>query len=320
MKQKLDDLAAGRLVKIAGRLVGHEDRRIRRDRARKRHALLLAAGELRRIVRQPAAKTDGDQLALGAAEGVVHAGQFERHGDILQRRHGRDEMEGLKDNADMFAAKARQRVLAELAQIFAGTDDRAGVGRSSPVITISSVDLPEPDGPSSATASPRPILRSMSRRMWTRAAPPPSDRLTPRSAMAAPPKGSPNVSCMSSTERPAPSLAWQIIWVAAILRMHCATSCVRLFVALRFSLRLLAGHRAGAMRETAAKPIKIVALGDSLTAGLGLPESEGFVPRLQAALAAKGLPRGRSMPASPATPPRMPWRGSIGRCRTTPMR
>jgi len=36
-------------------------------------------------------------------------------------------------------------------------------------------------------------------------------------------------------------------------------------------------------------PVKIVALGDSLTAGYGLPEREGFVPRLRAALAAKGL-------------------------------
>ncbi len=33
----------------------------------------------------------------------------------------------------------------------------------------------------------------------------------------------------------------------------------------------------------------IVALGDSLTAGLGLPEKDSFVPRLQAALAAKGI-------------------------------
>ncbi len=39
----------------------------------------------------------------------------------------------------------------------------------------------------------------------------------------------------------------------------------------------------------AAAPVRIVALGDSLTAGLGLPEREGFVPRLQAALAAKGI-------------------------------
>jgi acyl-CoA thioesterase I len=52
---------------------------------------------------------------------------------------------------------------------------------------------------------------------------------------------------------------------------------------------LLAGAIAPAPAEVAAKPIRIVALGDSLTAGLGLPESEGFVARLQAALAAKGL-------------------------------
>jgi acyl-CoA thioesterase I len=37
------------------------------------------------------------------------------------------------------------------------------------------------------------------------------------------------------------------------------------------------------------KTVKIVALGDSLTAGLGLPEKDGFVPRLQAALAANGI-------------------------------
>jgi acyl-CoA thioesterase I len=35
-------------------------------------------------------------------------------------------------------------------------------------------------------------------------------------------------------------------------------------------------------------PVKIVAFGDSLTAGLGLPVSQGFAPRLQAALIGKG--------------------------------
>jgi acyl-CoA thioesterase-1 len=39
----------------------------------------------------------------------------------------------------------------------------------------------------------------------------------------------------------------------------------------------------------AQAPVKIVALGDSLTAGYGLPDNEGFVPRLQAALAANGI-------------------------------
>jgi acyl-CoA thioesterase I len=37
-----------------------------------------------------------------------------------------------------------------------------------------------------------------------------------------------------------------------------------------------------------ATPIHIVALGDSLTAGYGLADKDGFVPRLQAALAKNG--------------------------------
>jgi len=42
------------------------------------------------------------------------------------------------------------------------------------------------------------------------------------------------------------------------------------------------------MRAGAAAPIHIVALGDSLTAGYGLPDKDGFVPVLQAALAKAG--------------------------------
>ena len=37
-----------------------------------------------------------------------------------------------------------------------------------------------------------------------------------------------------------------------------------------------------------AEPLKIVALGDSLTQGYGLPPEQGFVPQLQAWLAAQG--------------------------------
>jgi acyl-CoA thioesterase I len=40
----------------------------------------------------------------------------------------------------------------------------------------------------------------------------------------------------------------------------------------------------------AQAPVKIVALGDSLTAGYGLTDKDGFVPQLQAALTAKGNP------------------------------
>ena len=39
----------------------------------------------------------------------------------------------------------------------------------------------------------------------------------------------------------------------------------------------------------AGAPVRIVAFGDSLTAGYGLPDGDGLAPRLQAALAAKGI-------------------------------
>jgi acyl-CoA thioesterase-1 len=40
---------------------------------------------------------------------------------------------------------------------------------------------------------------------------------------------------------------------------------------------------------TVKAPVKVVALGDSLTAGYGLPDKDGFVPELQAVLTAKGI-------------------------------
>jgi acyl-CoA thioesterase-1 len=44
----------------------------------------------------------------------------------------------------------------------------------------------------------------------------------------------------------------------------------------------------GTPSALAQAPVHIVALGDSLTAGYGLADRDGFVPRLQAALAAQG--------------------------------
>jgi acyl-CoA thioesterase-1 len=58
-------------------------------------------------------------------------------------------------------------------------------------------------------------------------------------------------------------------------------------IAALCSVVLLAATAAPAAH--ADRPLHIVALGDSLTAGLGLPEKDGFVPRLQAALAEKGV-------------------------------
>lgn len=44
----------------------------------------------------------------------------------------------------------------------------------------------------------------------------------------------------------------------------------------------------GASAQGTAPPVRLLALGDSLTAGYGLPRGQGFVPQLQAALTAAG--------------------------------
>ena len=148
---------SGGLVEIAGRLVGDDDGGIGRQRAGERDALLLAAGQLGRIMIEAAAKPDRGNLALRACECVVRAGKLERHGDVLQRRHGRNQVEGLEDDADILAAETRESSSLSLRRS-SRRPHRAGVGRSSPVITISSVDLPEPDGPEQADGFAAPYI------------------------------------------------------------------------------------------------------------------------------------------------------------------
>ena len=62
---------------------------------------------------QSVAEPDRLQLLRRALRSVGIAGKLERDGDVLERRHGRDQMEGLEDDADLAAAEAGQRVLVE---------------------------------------------------------------------------------------------------------------------------------------------------------------------------------------------------------------
>ena len=114
-EQKIDDLRPGGLVEVAGRLVGDEDGRVWRERAGKRDALLLAAGKLGRIVVLPLAQADRGKFACGALVGITEPGKLQRHRDVFQRRHGGNEMEGLKNDAHITPAETRQRVFAQCA-------------------------------------------------------------------------------------------------------------------------------------------------------------------------------------------------------------
>ena len=63
---------------------------------------------------------------LRAVKRVCTAEKFKRQRDVLDRRHGRDEVKLLKHDADIFAANARQGVLAERAEIMSGDLHLAG--------------------------------------------------------------------------------------------------------------------------------------------------------------------------------------------------
>lgn len=81
---------------------------------------------------QTLAQSNFAQLALGARMRIRRASKLERNGDVLQRRHGRDEMKGLEYNADLTAAKARERILVKPGEVRSRDHDRAGVGAFEP--------------------------------------------------------------------------------------------------------------------------------------------------------------------------------------------
>src|ERR1019366_9946210 len=82
--RELEDTARGALVEVARRLVRDQHDRIVRERARDRHALLFAAGELagqrRRLRREP--DLSQQPAHLGADGGRRRAGDLERERDV----------------------------------------------------------------------------------------------------------------------------------------------------------------------------------------------------------------------------------------------
>src|SRR5580692_5185233 len=155
-------------------------------------------------------------------------------------------------------------------------------GRSSPAITISSVDFPEPDGPIRPIASPEATRRLISFRICTRAAPVPSDRLTFEMEMVS---GSTPVSDegsmrLSMTRSYGTSTAG--VERRGGLFVHMLVLSVVLMTAAN-------GAWAQAPAPAAAKPIKMVVLGDSLSAGLGLAAADAFPQKLQKSLKDKGI-------------------------------
>ena len=156
--QQVEDLVARLAVEVAGRLVAEQQRRVGDDGARDADALLLAAGELARVVlaRGRSSPTTASAVAtcsrrsraLTAASAAAAARRCARRSaPAAGCRSGRRSRRG---------ARARRPACASDSSSMRSppTSTAPAVGRSRPPIRLSSVDLPEPDGPISARNSP----------------------------------------------------------------------------------------------------------------------------------------------------------------------
>jgi len=112
-EHELDDISTRGLIEIAGRFVGKQQLWAIGEGPREGHALLLTAGKLAWIMIAARREVHGGQPFRRAIECVGHAREFERDCYIFKRGHRRDQVEGLKENADLPAAKRGEIVFAK---------------------------------------------------------------------------------------------------------------------------------------------------------------------------------------------------------------
>ena len=126
IEQQFDDLLAGVSVQVARRLVGQQQAGLHREGTGQRHALLFATRQLTGIVGQAVTQADLLQCLGGLLEGVASAGQLQWHRDVFECRHGRYQVEVLKDDTDPLAAEAGQRILVQVAEVLSVDRDASG--------------------------------------------------------------------------------------------------------------------------------------------------------------------------------------------------
>ena len=158
LDEQLEHAPAVLRIEVAGRLVGDEKRRAVDERAGDRAALQLAAGELLRVVAQAAGRARRAASSARAARlrrRSALAAEQQRQRDVLEQRQRRQQVEELEDEADALAPDPGQLVVAKASPgpRTPGARSRT-IGRSIAPHRCSSVDLPQPDGPTSATNSP----------------------------------------------------------------------------------------------------------------------------------------------------------------------
>ena len=167
---------AGERVEGPCRLVRQQQRPPSSDRAGDRHPLLLTPGQLGGEPAPDGSQAQGVQQAAGARHGRLRPDpvQFQCDRHVLGGGQ-RPEQVGLLEHEADLPPRAYPRARPRPAWPGRGRPAGSGrtLGRSSPPASRSSVDLPDPLGPMTATNSPGPARSDTSSRAATRRCPDP---------------------------------------------------------------------------------------------------------------------------------------------------
>src|SRR6266705_813531 len=123
--QETQDLVGGLAIEVAGGLIAHQQLRVGHQRARDRHALLLSAGQLPRLVLGAVGEADhleGDRDVLPALRGR-QLRQQQRQLDVALGGEHRHEVVELEHEADVVRAPAGELAAAELIDAAAADAD-----------------------------------------------------------------------------------------------------------------------------------------------------------------------------------------------------
>ena len=114
--EDLQDARAALLIKVAGRLVGQDQRRLVHERPGDRHALPLATRQLGRQVAQAVAEADALERPARSLSplGPVQPGVEHRQLDVALDRGPGEQVEALEDEPYLAVAHAGQRTARQL--------------------------------------------------------------------------------------------------------------------------------------------------------------------------------------------------------------
>ena len=145
-----DHLIAGRGVKVPGGFVREEEGGAVDEGAGDGDPLLLAARKLARIVPEAMVEPHRGELFAGPIESVGRACELARRSHVLDGGHGGDEVECLEHDADVPPPEPRERVLVEGREIFPRYLDLPGCRPLEPADDHEQGGLAGPRGPDDA--------------------------------------------------------------------------------------------------------------------------------------------------------------------------